>query len=441
MTTQRNLGFDVNPLGTNLFIIQVVFLALAWITSLMRGFVKLVLLRKVTIDDYLMLLALLGYTATGYFVLRAIIDGGLGRPITELNQQSRETMLISWFGNMVLAGPVSGLARVSIALFLLRISVTKWHRVVLQAIIGTTAVMTIVYFFFVIFQCSPPSFFWEKDRGGVSGSCDHAQAVQVATFVWGSFAAAMDWMLGLLPIAILWNVRINRQSKVGIAAILSFGIIAGIALIIRLAYIKQVGPAYRRLQYGTQEVSISAVVELALGIIAGCIATLPPLFKRIGLQFGSSSNRDATNSTMPWQRSLAGPEPRHRGAENIIMMSPRRLERSQDAQDSDTETRETRETRRSRANSPSVKRVLSSSNWDIDVEVGGAADDDLAPRPSGKEIQVRTFIQVSSQPSSGAHSVNTVDFADKPLPPPPPPRSRTRDGSIPRSRPHTPNLF
>lgn len=58
MTTDRNLGFDVNAPGTSVFIIQVVLLAFVWITSLMRAFVKLVLLRKVLIDDYVMLLAL-----------------------------------------------------------------------------------------------------------------------------------------------------------------------------------------------------------------------------------------------------------------------------------------------------------------------------------------------------------------------------------------------
>ncbi|KAI0196115.1 hypothetical protein EV127DRAFT_477035 [Xylaria flabelliformis] len=429
---ERNLGFDVNAPGTSLFIIQLVFLVLAWTTSFMRAFVKIVLLGKTTIDDYIMLLALLSYTATGYFVLSAIIDGGLGRPDTELNRESLEILLRSWFGNMTLAGPVSGLARVSIALFLMRIAVKKWQRMVLHLIIGATTVMTIVYFFLVLFQCSPPSYFWQKMREGVSGSCNHDQAVLAATLIWGSFAAAMDWMLGLLPIAILWHVRINRQSKVGIAAILSFGIIAGIALIVRLIYIVQMGPASSNKVYGTLAISISAVTELALGIIAGCIATLPPLFRRMGLQFGSSSKRGVLTDTLPWQRSFIGPELRQQGAENIIMMSPRRLERVQDGENIDVGLR------RPRPASPSAKRVLSSSNWDIEVDAGRAADDYLAPPPSGRDIQVRTFIRVDSQPSSS--NVSTIDFTDKPLPPPPP-RPRTRDRSIPRSRPVTPILF
>ncbi len=101
---------------------------------------------------------------------------------------------------MVISGPVSGLARVSIALFILRIAVKKWHRLVLHAIIGTTAVVTTAYFFIVVFQCSPPSYFWEKIREGASGSCNNGMEVQISTLVWGSFAVVMDWILGLLPI-------------------------------------------------------------------------------------------------------------------------------------------------------------------------------------------------------------------------------------------------
>ncbi|GAP84900.1 putative integral membrane protein [Rosellinia necatrix] len=433
MTPSRNLGFDVNVTGTSVFIVQVVFLSLVWVTSLMRAFVKLVLLRKVLMDDYIMLLALLGYTATGYFVFRAILDGGLGRPAAELTQENHQVLLKSWFSNMALSGPVSGLARVSIGLFLLRIAVKKWHRRVLQITIGITTVMTIVYFFLIVFQCSPPSYFWEKESAEASGSCGHERVAVAATLVWGSFAAVMDWILGLLPISMLWQVRINRQSKVGIAGILSFGIIAGIALIVRLVFLKQSAPESANSAYATLTVAVSAIVELALGIIAGCVATFPPLFRRLGLHFGANGKRENLTNTIPWQRSLAGPEPQHQGAENIIMTSPRRLESMRDVQSSEIGVR------RPRTDSPAAKRVLSSSDWEIDAEAAGMLDD--TPPPSGKGIQVRTFIRVSSQPSSRNVSVSTMDFADKPLPPPPPPQSRTRDQSIPRSRPRNPNLF
>jgi hypothetical protein len=142
----------------------------------------------------------LGYTVTAYFVFSAVIDGGLGRPAMKLSQESSMLALRNLYGNMTVSGPVSGLIRVSIALFLSRIAVKKWHRVALYSIIGTTTVTTVAYFFIVLLQCTPPSYFWQRVREGALGSCNHSRAVRDATLVWGSLAAAMDWMLGLLPI-------------------------------------------------------------------------------------------------------------------------------------------------------------------------------------------------------------------------------------------------
>ncbi|KAI0390927.1 hypothetical protein F5Y17DRAFT_35533 [Xylariaceae sp. FL0594] len=415
MSSDRNLGFDVNAPGTILLIIQTVFLALAWVASSMRAYVKLVLLRKVLIDDYLMLVALLGYTATAYFVISAVVEGGLGEPPGSGNL---EITLRSLYGNMVASGPVSGLVRVSIALFLLRIAVKRWHRIVLHTIIGTTVSTTLVYFFMILFQCSPPSRFWEVGPG----SCDHGLAVSTATLVWGSLSAAMDWVLGVLPIIVLWNVQINRQSKVGIVALLGFGIIAGIALIIRLVYIA-----------GTKQIqaipiAITAIIELALGIIAGCIATLPPLFKRIGHQRGSNPKRRPIESiadTLPWQRSITEPEPRPREARQNIVMTPSPPRRPARGQNDGTYSVYNRPDLRGghqpRPESPMPRRALLPPGRRVDVK--------------GGDIQVHRHIHVASHPTD-------VDFARKPLPlPPPRPSLKPRDRSISRLRPLSPTLF
>ncbi|KAI1820745.1 hypothetical protein F4861DRAFT_545202 [Xylaria intraflava] len=413
------LGFDVNETGTILFIIQVVFLISAWLASLMRAFVKLVLLRRVTIDDYLMLLSLLGYTVTGYFVISAVVNGGLGKPAAELGEDATEKVRIqlrALYSNMALSGPVSCLFRVSIALFLLRIAMKKWQRLVLQGIIITTTVTTIVYFFITVFQCSPPSYFWQMVGAVESGSCDLGRAVYVVTIVWGSLNAAMDWILGLLPIIVLWHVRINWQSKVGITSVLSFGIIAGIALIIRLVYI---GENTGKVDVRMLAVSITATVELSLGIVAGCIVTLPPLFKKLRANLGS--HEKSSPDTIPWQVSFIEPMPQRGSVENFIMASPRRL----------------RGTRSPRPGTPSIKRIASSLFWDYEAEAGGEGNGNETPPAT--EIQVRTSISVTSQPSDGHVLASDVSFDIKPLPMTPPP-PKLKDRPI-RLRPHTPTVF
>jgi len=49
--------FDNNPGGLRLFVIQLVFLILSWIFALLRGWVKIFLIKKVTLDDCLMFAA------------------------------------------------------------------------------------------------------------------------------------------------------------------------------------------------------------------------------------------------------------------------------------------------------------------------------------------------------------------------------------------------
>ena len=75
-------------------------------------------------------------------------------------------------------------------------------------------------------QCSPPSYFW---RGPVDptaqGSCLHKDVVPISTVVYSAVSAVSDWMLALLPIAMLWHVRINLQTKIGVAMLLGMGVL------------------------------------------------------------------------------------------------------------------------------------------------------------------------------------------------------------------------
>ncbi|KAI1810101.1 hypothetical protein GGS20DRAFT_226083 [Poronia punctata] len=430
MTSNRNLGFDVNAPGTALFIIQMVFLALAWVTSLSRSFVKLVLLRKTSIDDYLMLTALLGYTVTGYFVFSAIVDGGLGTSIA--SPESAEIVRRNWYGNMVVSGPVSGLVRVSIALFLLRLSARRWQKILLHIIIGTTTATTVVYSFIALFQCSPPSYYWKSAREGSSGSCRHTDTVRIATLIWGSLAAAMDWVLGILPIIILWHVRINRPSKVGIAGLLSFGIIAGITLVVRLVYI---GNANRM-----PTVAICGTIELALGIIAGCTATLPPLFKRMGLHLASTKRRDLGSAadTLPWQKSFVAPEPQQE-TEDIVMVAHRQLTGAQEYHAYHGQGRG-QQPRTHHRLMPMPNRSPSSSIWGISTPAEGGK---LEMPPSGRERQVPMLIRGMLQPSREIKPSSTPDyFAHKPLPLLPlPSRAKPRDRPVAELRPLSPTFF
>ncbi|KAK0703817.1 hypothetical protein B0T26DRAFT_658684, partial [Lasiosphaeria miniovina] len=104
------------------------------------------------------------------------------------------------------------------ALFLLRIFMARAHRYIIYASVVCILVMSFVYLFIVLFQCSPISHFYGQVLGQ-PGTCVDQNIVPGATTAFSVVSAAVDFVLALMPIAILWNVRLGKPTKFGIAAL------------------------------------------------------------------------------------------------------------------------------------------------------------------------------------------------------------------------------
>ncbi|KAK7969905.1 hypothetical protein PG988_008978 [Apiospora saccharicola] len=300
----RTLGYDVNPAGTRLFIVQVFALVLASLACCLRMYVRVFMVRKILMEDWMMLAAVLIYTPTSIIILHSIALGGTGLHTAQLTQQGIIVALRAWYLGEVLYVPNATLIRMSIALFLLRIAVKSWHVWITRVNIVVILIINVGYFFIMVVQCTPPSFFWEGPARvpGAQGSCINKAIVPISTIVHSVLSAVSDWTLALLPIAMLWNVQINLRTKISVALLLSTGLVAGIALILRASYVKEIAISADFL-HDTVDVAMWSVLEPALGIIAGCIATLRPLFKNLGLsglkrskKYNSSSNKKQSDS-------------------------------------------------------------------------------------------------------------------------------------------------
>ncbi|KAK8055260.1 hypothetical protein PG993_000487 [Apiospora rasikravindrae] len=314
----RTLGFDVNPAGTRLFVVQMVALVLASLACYLRVYVRAFMVRKVLVEDWMMLAAVLIYTPTSIIILHSIALGGTGLHTTQLTQEGIIVALRAWYLGEVLYVPTATLIRMSIAFFLLRIAVKPWHVWITRINVGVILVINIVYFFngartlliryiiakVMVIQCTPPSFFWEGPAKvpGAHGSCINKAIVPISTILHSVLSALSDWTLALLPIAMLWNVQINLRTKISVAVLLSTGLVAGIALILRASNVRDIAISADFL-HDTVDVATWSVLEPALGIIAGCIATLRPLFKNFGLsglkrsmRYNSSNNKKQSHS-------------------------------------------------------------------------------------------------------------------------------------------------
>ncbi|KAM0287677.1 hypothetical protein ACHAQH_000206 [Verticillium albo-atrum] len=284
---------NIKSRGEQMFYVQLVFLILSGLFVLVRIYVRAVLVKKVTLDDWLIFLAMLIYIAYGAVALDGIRNGATGKSLAELAIDDAAVSLRAWYICEVLYAPTTLAIRASVCVLLLRLASRKINRWIIWINLAVVSVVSIAFFFLLVFQCSPVHFFW-RQLYGMQGSCINRNIVPYATIFHSVISALSDWCLGLLPIALLWNVDINRRTKVIIAILLSMGMVAGIALIVRIPFVRHLEISMEFL-YATIDVAIWSIMEPALGIIAACTATFRPLFKNWG--FGWTSKRSNRNGS------------------------------------------------------------------------------------------------------------------------------------------------
>lgn len=123
---------------------------------------------------------------------------------------------------MALYPAITMTIRTSVCVLLLRLSRTKLHRWIVWVNFGLLALVSVALFFILVFQCSPPAYFWTHVHGA-EGFCHNKLIVTYSTTVHSVISAVSDWCLGLLPVVLLWHVRINNRTKAIIAVLLSLG--------------------------------------------------------------------------------------------------------------------------------------------------------------------------------------------------------------------------
>ncbi|KAF6812717.1 integral membrane protein [Colletotrichum sojae] len=306
---------DIQNRGMQLFAVQLAFLIAAGLFTLARAYVKVCIVKSVAVDDWLIFGAMLMYTVYGGIALHGITNGATGKHITELTAEQAAVSLRAWYICEVLYSPITLAIRTSICLLLLRLAVSRVHRWIIYVNLAVVWAISIAFFLIMTFQCMPPSYFWRQLYGD-PGSCINLNIVPDATIAHSVISALSDWCIGLLPIALLWNVNLNRRTKALVAVLLSMGMVAGVALIVRIPYVKRLAISADFL-YETIDVAIWSVMEPALGIIAASVTSMRPLFQ--GWGFGWSSNsKHSRPSGAAWPDSEGRP-----GAHKEGPISPR----------------------------------------------------------------------------------------------------------------------
>lgn len=127
-----------------------------------------------------------------------------------------------WFGEFFYV-ITSVLVKYTVGIFLLRIITSRWQKILIWMVLGIMLVFNIFYLFIVIFQCSPPQYFWLRILGTHRGTCLPKPFISNTAYVGSAINTWADWMLGLLPIAVVWKLSLRTRDKLLLAFILGLG--------------------------------------------------------------------------------------------------------------------------------------------------------------------------------------------------------------------------
>ncbi|EOD43675.1 hypothetical protein UCRNP2_9649 [Neofusicoccum parvum UCRNP2] len=258
------------------------------------------------LDDWFMAAAMPFFLLLTISALLAA-DNGVGALDKNLTPASMISGL-KWFYLAQLFFCISILfAKVSIALQLVRIASQKRAYLLgLYAIIGVIVVSLSFTTIYLLARCNPIKANWNSATPGAK--CLPSLGLTIVSFVQSGVNIITDWLCAVLPIPLLWDVKMNTNTKISVVGLLGLGVFASVSAMIRLNYtVSYMNPEENYL-YGVVNLVIWAYAEIGIAVICGSTACLRPLFSSV-FKFGSSSDHRDTftlQSRKPRSRSYNG---------------------------------------------------------------------------------------------------------------------------------------
>lgn len=278
------------------------FLALSSLTVILRCYCRAFVVKSFGLDDWFAVIAWLLYVFFCSFAMTGVHHGTGQHAITL--PPAEIPVGLKWWWACEPVYVLSNMAlKFSIAIFLLRIAVAKTHKAIIWTTVTVIELYSAFYFFLFVLQCRPSAYFWTQYTGG-KGSCINPKITVDATYVYSAISCATDWILGIIPVFLVWNLQMNPRTKLVVAMILAVGAIASTATIIRIPYVKDLANQADFL-YATTDVALWSTAETGIGITASACATLRPLFRNFFSRSHLMGDTTSHPSSHPFPKSGA----------------------------------------------------------------------------------------------------------------------------------------
>ncbi|TDZ16139.1 hypothetical protein Cob_v011058 [Colletotrichum orbiculare MAFF 240422] len=256
------------------------------LTTLLRLWVRIAC-RKVGWDDVTIILSLL-MTVVRYSFGVMQLSHGNGRHRRYLTDY--DYMMINkwgWYGQ-VFHFLAMTLLKVSVSCLVLRMKDSRSLRTWVYALIVPVVFFNMGAVVILLAECKPTGF-WR----GASAQCWDNRVRIYWNYAAMAYSILTDFVLSLIPLAVVWKIKIPFQKKLMVVALMSLGLIASTFGIVRAA---SLGVCQEDLSWSFCIVAIWSNIELFLGIIAANLALSRAIYLYFREGSGSKSRGRANTS-------------------------------------------------------------------------------------------------------------------------------------------------
>jgi hypothetical protein len=116
--------------------------------------------------------------------------------------------------------PILGLIKTSICILVSRIKDTKGLRIVLWCVVLGLILTNLLPEVILLAECSPVDAYWKSE----STKCWDPKVRIYSIYLQTAYSVATDLMCSLLPVHVVWGLKMNIRKKIGIVGLMSLGL-------------------------------------------------------------------------------------------------------------------------------------------------------------------------------------------------------------------------
>ncbi|KAH7319003.1 hypothetical protein BKA65DRAFT_541191 [Rhexocercosporidium sp. MPI-PUGE-AT-0058] len=270
---------DDSSLESAIININSIFISLIICTTGLRFWVRFHMLRSGGLDDILLLVAVI----FSVFLSASALVGesfGLGRHVWNLGSGSPTSILTSLskvvkslYGCYLAYTTSITFTKLSIISTYVRFLPKGLARKINFGLGIIILLFWISSIFAIIFQCVPAQSAWDYS---VKGEC---YSIKNLFFALSTFNVITDILLCILPIPLLWSLKMPKAQRAVLCLLFCMGTFASVASILRITHLDHLDSL--DISFKTVEPMNWSIVEADVGIICVALSALRPLVKRI----------------------------------------------------------------------------------------------------------------------------------------------------------------